>query len=362
MAVLIMPVFIAAEDELTLADIADAQEDSTAYIETLSTTVNSVLEFEGKKTGFSFEYTLAQDAEGNKKMMVTSHGTFTMQYLVDTADNSVTILMGDGSKKRYELTESQKQMLQQMSGIGSFGGFGDIRSMYARKGGSVSDIKEKRNSLRVKELETTDTRLKVTGRDWLNKNKVYVEYTNKDAQKLKDRLDEKMAEAQSAKADSKGGKLLKERFVNKIKKHGDKMLEYNPSVRKETINLKTGRVEMTELFNDNGKKIGTIKTNRTKKIKVKVSENRRKEINERRKLRNAEKAGISAESEDAPVSKVVEAPAENEIELVTEAETEMESGVGKSKMTMKMEGIKVNEPVDFKWMEVKRGGKNGGKK
>ena len=40
----------------------------------------------------------------------------------------------------------------------------------------------------------------------------------------------------------------------------------------------------------------------------------------------------------------------------------MESGVGKSKMTMKMEGIKVNEPVEFKWMEVKRGGKSGGKK
>jgi hypothetical protein len=53
-------------------------------------------------------------------------------------------------------------------------------------------------------------------------------------------------------------------------------------------------------------------------------------------------------------------PEEGEIEFPIEAETEMESAVGNSRMKITMTGIKINEPVEFKWMEIRRAG--GGKK
>ena len=51
---------------------------------------------------------------------------------------------------------------------------------------------------------------------------------------------------------------------------------------------------------------------------------------------------------------------ESEIEFPIEAETEMESAIGNSRMKITMAGIKVNEPVEFKWMEIKK--RTGGDK
>ncbi len=46
-------------------------------------------------------------------------------------------------------------------------------------------------------------------------------------------------------------------------------------------------------------------------------------------------------------------PDEKEMEFVTESETELATPMGSSKMKVKMENLKINEPVEFKWVDVK---------
>jgi hypothetical protein len=346
----IIPV-VAADGDVMLSDVAAIQEDNTGYIETMSSTINVVAEFDGTKRDLSYDYVMQQDEVGNRKILVTSHGTISSQFMVDTKDNSVTILMGDGSKKRYELTDDQKKLLQQVAGVGAMGGMNDIKSMYAsNKKGSVSDV-GMRKDLKVEEFETADMKAKIH-RDRSNKEHAYVEFVNKDAMKLKDRLQEKMDQANMAQSDTKGGQLLKKRFMDKLKKHGDDMIKYNVIRRMEKINMKTGLVEETEMFNDNGNRLGTMKVKNKIKRRIKFSDKRRKTIEQRLKNRMSEQMAAQAGQEGNTISAAVAVPQEQEIELVTEAETEMDTAMGNSKMMVKMDDIRVNEPVEFKWINI----------
>ena len=89
--------FIYCED-YTLSQIAEEQEASASGIETMAGTVETTNEFNGNSQAISYDYVLQNNADGSKKMMITTHGIFTMQFLVDTKEGSVTYLMAEARK------------------------------------------------------------------------------------------------------------------------------------------------------------------------------------------------------------------------------------------------------------------------
>jgi hypothetical protein len=75
-------------------------------------------------------------------------------------------------------------------------------------------------------------------------------------------------------------------------------------------------VEGQEMYNVNGEKIGDIK------VKAKTD--------------------------------VLDAAKGNKYEMATDTETDMDAGQGESKNETKINNIRLNEPVEFEWVKVKK--------
>lgn len=99
--------FIYCEENYTLSEIVAVQEANASEIQTMSAEVENEIEFNGKKQEIIYDYVLQNNADGSKKMMVTTKGVFTMQFLVDTKEGSVTYLMAEAKElsiKNYQFS------------------------------------------------------------------------------------------------------------------------------------------------------------------------------------------------------------------------------------------------------------------
>ncbi len=125
---------------------------------------------------------------------------------------------------------------------------------------------------------------------------------------------------------------MKEKIIAQMKKNKDKVIKTTIARRVEKINRKNGIVEETEFYNNDNEKIGFVRMKKSSKFKVQGSKNKEKMLKEQN-------------NETGEKTK--------DIEMPTEVETEMETISGKSKIKTRMRNIKVNEPVEFRWKEIK---------
>lgn len=122
-------VLYADDGVYTVSDVVNAQAQTVGDIQTLSATVNSVTKYNGASQPLSYDYALQTDENGNNKVMVTTKGVFTMQFLVDTSDMSITYLMADGSQRKVTVSAEDSVQIRQMAGIGNMTAFGKQGSM-----------------------------------------------------------------------------------------------------------------------------------------------------------------------------------------------------------------------------------------
>ncbi|HDQ26162.1 MAG TPA: hypothetical protein ENN43_05385, partial [bacterium] len=135
-AFILLTPFLSKASEITLADVAEAQEQATDGIETRSEIVETNTEAGGKSTTFVYEYTAITDPDtGKRKTLVTSHGRFQMQFMVDEEEMSVTYLMGGGKKMKVTLTAEQQAQIEEMMSLNMIHGSGG--SMFASNTGGL---------------------------------------------------------------------------------------------------------------------------------------------------------------------------------------------------------------------------------
>jgi len=314
--VFILCVSVLAED-LTIADVAAAQEDYQKNIHTFAASVTATTEYNGEKKDLSYDYVMQTDGAGNSKMMITGTGALKIQMLVDTKEGSVTYLMADGSTKKFTLpAEERDAIMQQYAGIGSFGGE-NLNSMFADANGGIKDMKTARN-LRVKEAETADYKVKV-GREFFG-GRAIVEYKNKKMTMMADEFDRNIKIAEDTPAKNDKDKRIKKKYLNKLKSDRDNIKRHMIAKRVEKINMKTGITEEQEFYNDENEKLGYMRVKRKREIR-----------NPQSAIRN--------------------------LEVPVESEVEMESAQGKAKTDIKMDNVRINVDVKFEWLDTKQEGK-----
>ncbi len=316
-------------EEITIADVVAAQEENAGNIQTMAAEVENEVDYGGNKQTLTYEYMLQNNPDGSKKMMVVSKGIFTMQFLVDTKEGSVTYLMADGSTKKFTLTREE---LEKINAQFSFNNLQPTMNniQYAALNNSAKDGKYI-TSLNTDIVDTGDGIIKVD-RKRSSKEHVYVEFYDKKAKEVKKQIEEKIAEMERMPATKKEGKKMKEKIIAQMKKNKDKVIKTTIARRVEKINRKNGIVEETEFYNNDNEKIGFVRMKKSSKFKVQGSKNKEKMLKEQN-------------NETGEKTK--------DIEMPTEVETEMETISGKSKIKTRMRNIKVNEPVEFRWKEIK---------
>lgn len=330
----VFPFAVFSDDSYTLSDVASVQDSNQSGISTMAGSVDSTVDFNGNTQGTSYDYSMQRDQYGNNKVMVTTKGAATMQFLVDTSDMSVTYLMGDGSLKKITLTAEDQAQIQQVAGLNSLPGAGSNlyanlsgNPVFGKKGGlSIKTDASYRQKLDTDAYETDDNLIKINHSAG-NKDLAVIEYHNKKVKDTKLDIENKISEAEMSTATKDGAKKLKKLFIDSLKRNKDQILKHLIAKRVDRVNMKTGMVEEQEYFNEEGDRIGHMKVNSKKKFRVKL------------------KAGqnVSAASNGN----------DKEIELADEIETDMESAEGKSKIKTKMRNMKINEDVKFEWMKIK---------
>ena len=147
----------------SLADVSAIQDEASDDVNSMSAVIDTETEVNGKTQSLSYEYQMKREDNGSVKTMITTLGTFTMQFLVDTSDMSVTYLMAGGATKKFKLTEEETAQIQQMAGLGGITGSGSIRDYYAqsmKKSGTISDAGYGMD-LNRKEIETDSAKVAV---------------------------------------------------------------------------------------------------------------------------------------------------------------------------------------------------------
>ncbi len=338
-----------AEGEYTVADVIDAQSQNSGDVRSLSAGVESLTEYGGKSQALSYDYVMQSDNAGNNKVMVTTNGIFTMQFLVDTSDMSVTYLMADGSHVRVTADADVQAEVQKIAGIGGLNGYGKGGSVYAALAGTSFGKKSFTDAgyasrFDTNHIETDELDVKVKGRKkggsgllGFLKDKddfAEVEYTDKKTGKMNDEWDKAIEKVRSSKAKNKAGETLKEQSVAWFNKSKDKAIRGMIAKRVEKINMKTGMVEEQEMYNLAGEKIGHMRVKGKKRSKIRKQSPK-----------------LTAQG-DQEYLKTIQG--EKEIELPEE--TEVESGMGneKSRIITKINNHEINTPVEFKWMQVKK--------
>lgn len=306
---------ILKSEDITLGDVVAAQEENASEIQTMAAEVENEVEYGGNKQTLAYDYILQNNADGSKKMMVTTKGVFTIQFLVDTKEGSVTYLMANGTTKKFTLTPEEMEKINAQFSINSL----QPRPIYAMgkgKGGSAIDGTYK-TSLDTDTIETEDNIIKVE-RKKSSKDYAYVEYHNKKVRDIGGQIDEKIAKAEIAPATKEGAKRMKVKYIEQMKKNKGKIIKTTIAKRVEKINLKTGQVEESEFYNNNNERIGFTKIKQMRNVECRMPDKKTKKI----------------------------------IQIPTEVETEMEGINGKSKIKTRMKNVKVNEDVKFEWIKV----------
>jgi len=321
--VIFMSSIIFADDSYTIADVAAAEDSSASAVQTMAASVSSTTECNGLKQSLAYDYSMTTDSSGNNKIMVTSKGTFSMQFLVDTSDMSVTYLMADGSQKKVTASAAVQEQIKQMAGISGLKGMGAGGSMYAALGikrGSISDAAYA-NKFNTNRFETDDMSISVKGRKRSGfiglipgSDTAEVEYANKNTDSSMEKWDKSIQLLQKTQpATAQKGKI-KEKALEWMQTNRIKARKSMIARRVEHINMKTGILEEHEIFNADNERTGYMKVTEKKEIK--------------------------------------EGKEGKTIELPVEMETQMKSPQGDSTTKTKMEAVTVNEPVSFEWMKV----------
>lgn len=314
-------------EDLTLADVVAVQEKNASAVETMSADVEATTEFNNQTTVMNYDYKLQRDIYGNNKVMVTNHGTFAMQFLVDTKDLSVTYLMAEGNTKTFKLDPEMQAEVLQLAGVGSFSGT-NIGKMYAMSMGlnTTATDAAKSDGLRKKVYETADMKLKVEKEFW--GGRAVVTYENKKIKNMSAKIDEKLQLAESKKATKPGAIELKKKFIKQMRDQKENIRKTMIAKRVEKINMKNGIVEEQEFFNEDGDKVGWMKVKNSEKKKFKKA-----------RLKNTE------------------VDIEQEFDVPVEMEGEMDSPKGKSKTKSEISRLKINEELNFEWMKPKEFGR-----
>ena len=326
MSFFIFSVFLYAED-LTIADVAAAQQGYQDSVQTFAASVSSETEFGGIKKTLDYDYVMQTNENGDSKVMITGTGALQMQFLVDTAAGSVTYLMANGTTKTFTLTPEEKDaIMSQYAGLGSFGG-SSLNTMFADKDGNKSSDAKHPRDLRVKEAETADYKVRVK-KEFFG-NKAVVEYENKKMALMKEGFDRNIMIAEETPAKNGKDKKIKKKYLQKLRDEKENVKRHMIAKRVEKINLDSGITEEQEFYNEAGEKLGFVTVKRRHKIKV---------------MPRYKAAGAAAVKE-------------REIEMPAESEVEMSSPQGKAKTNIVMNNIKVNEDVKFEWVKTKQEGK-----
>jgi hypothetical protein len=329
----------------TVSDVVNAQAQTVGDIQTLSATVNSVTEYNGATQPLSYDYALQTDENGNNKVMVTTKGVFTMQFLVDTADMSITYLMADGSQRKVTVSAEDSVQIRQMAGIGNMTAFGKQGSMYAALGLKKSELSDGtyKNMLNTDKFETDNVAVQVRGKKGSGKGLLglgngddiaEVEYQDKKVKENAFKIQEAADKIRLAKPNNKAAEDYKAKTLAWFDKNKDKAFKTMIARRVEHVNMKTGIVEEQEMYNPNGEVVGHMKVKSKRKIRA----------GKRIKDNN----GVMRTSTDPASMK--------DFELPQESEMETDTGNGKSKMSIKLENMAVNQDTKFEWMKVKNSG------
>ena len=316
-AFILLTPFLSKASEITLADVAEAQERASAEVETMSASIVTETEFGGETKALAMDYALESYGDGTNKVMVKSKGPFEIQYIADTAEGSVTFLMADGTPKKFTLESGEfEKIMSEYSSIGGFMG-SPPGTMFASAGG-IRDAAGRGKNLRVRELENAKQRVSVR-REFL-RNRAIVEYENKNMELMKEELDRNIRIAEEVPAKNEKDRRIKKRYLEKIKADRENIKRNMTAGRVEKINLGTGVVEETEFFNSMGERIGRIRAKKTAEFDTRKGGEKRKRIS-----------------------------------LPVETEGEMMSVQGRSRFRTKLENVKINEPVSFEFVKIKRG-------
>ena len=315
----ILPVLSVYAEDLTIADVAAAQQGYQDTVRTFAAFVSSETEFDGMKKTLTYDYVMQTNENGNSKVMITGTGALQMQFLVDTAAGSVTYLMADGSTKTFILSQEEKDaIMSQYAGLGNFGG-SSIGTMFASAGGKVKDAKHARD-LRVKEAETADYKVRVK-KEFFG-NKAVVEYENRKMALMKEGFDRNIMIAEETPAKNGKDRKIKKKYLQKLRDEKENVKRHMIAKRVEKINLDSGITEEQEFYNDKGEKLGFVRVKRNQRI-------------------------------EARKPRVKDAPAHS-LEMPVESEVEMSSPQGKTKTNIIMNNVKVNEDIRFDWVKTKK--------
>jgi len=346
---------ILADDNYTAADVISSQTQNASAISDMSSSVEGVTEFNGMKQKLEYDYQMATDANGNNKIMVSTKGIFTMQFLVDTADMSVTFLMADGSQQKVTVSAGEQTQIQQMAGLsGSMGGNGG--SLYAALGGKKGIVSDAAfaGQLGKTDIETDDMMINVRGKRGSGK-KIFglinndditdVEYINKKSRSARMKLDEALDKIRLSQPKTKDAENYKKKALKWFEENGNNALKSMVSRRVEHINMRTGLVEEQEIYNTNGEKMGHFKIRN--KVRMKI-----------RKRRESMKTSAAPVMAGGNATNSVNAPLpaadEQEIEVPNEFDAEMDSTNGPSKTHTKITNITINQDNKFEWIKPKK--------
>lgn len=309
-----------AADDITIAEVADAQAASADGIVSMSGEIDTFVEHNSLTQTAGYVYSMQTDENNNKKMMIKTKGVFTMQFLVDTADMSVTYLMADGSTKKVTISAEAQNEITGMLGLGSLANNGIYAAI------NKGSRKDAGYNKRIDSAEYEDSSVKVRVK---RKNRLFggryaeAEFYDKKAADMRIRLDERIAQAKLGKAEKAGAKAMKKRFINEMEKSRDRIIDITIVKRVESINMDTGMTEETEFFNGRGAKIGAMRVKKKMRAVFK-------------------RAGRGKAASEA---------SERVTELPEEAEVEMEGLEGKSRTKIMYKNTRVNEKPDFEWIK-----------
>jgi hypothetical protein len=325
---IIIPLYADGDDgSFTVADVASSEAGLANGITSMAASVSTTTQYNGISQTIQYDYAMSVDASGNEKVMVTTGGLNTMQFLVDTSDMSVTYLMADGSLKKVTVSAEAQEEIKGLTGVMGISGMTGSGGLYASLGmdrKTMSDASNRRN-LNTNRIETDDAVISVKGKKGNGRgllgmgsgdDTADVEYDAKDNGTMVEKFAEAQAKIASARPKNEAGEELKEKAIKLFAEKKELAMKTTIGKRIEHINMRTGMVEGQEMYSVNGEKIGDIK------VKAKTD--------------------------------VLDTAKGNKYEMATDTETDMDAGQGKSKNETKINNIRLNEPVEFEWIKTNR--------
>jgi hypothetical protein len=332
-----------------VSQVIDSQNQVSDGIATVSASIESTYEADGQQRTMSYDIAMQQTSDDDRKVMITSHGTFTSQLMVDLKTMTVSTLMNGGVVKTESVPDDQAQAIRESASLGSFIANSNLKTAYAmmRKGASVTDAGTSLDTNKS-EVETKDMKIRIKKEFW--GKRAVVEYNDRKAENLEMTLDETATKAELGKAETKAGRILKKRFVDRLRKNGKEMARRAAVRRVEKINLENGMVEENEMFNSAGDRIAYMHVSGKKKIKFRRAKSAGRI--------DAFKLGQTRNAADQIAQPELDTAApEKEIEIAEETEAEMHGAAGDGKVKSRIKEIKFNEPVKFEWLKKQEGGK-----